>query len=131
MKDERRRHAGESREDLHMRQAASTESSKPELKTLMSDLAFPESPRWHDERLWFCDWCAHEVIAVDLQGKSEVMIRVPFPSFPFSIDWLPDGRLLMVSASDRPLLRREPDGALVTHADLNGLSNKGWNEIVV
>jgi sugar lactone lactonase YvrE len=101
------------------------------MQTLMSGLAFPESPRWHHDRLWFSDWCAHEVIAVDLAGNSEVIVRVPFPSFPFSIDWLPDGRLLMVSASDRPLLRREPDGSWVTHADLRGLSDKGWNEIVV
>jgi sugar lactone lactonase YvrE len=29
------------------------------------------------------------------------------------------------------LLRREPDGSLLTHADLRGLADKGWNEIVV
>ena len=47
------------------------------------------------------------------------------------IDWLPDGRLLIVSASDGLLLRREPDGSLVTHADLTGLADHPWNEIVV
>jgi sugar lactone lactonase YvrE len=96
-------------------------------QVVMIGLAFPESPRWHADRLWFADWCAHEVIAVDLDGKSEVVVRVPFQSFPFSIDWLPDGRLLIVSASDQPLLRRESDGSLVAHASLS----KGWNEIVV
>jgi sugar lactone lactonase YvrE len=95
----------------------------------MSGLAFPESPRWHDGRLWFSDWGAHEVIAVDLEGKSEVILRVP--SFPMCIDRLPDGRLLIVSASDGLLLRREPDGTLVTHADLTGLSAHAWNDIVV
>ena len=44
------------------------------------------------------------------------------PSFPFCIDFQPDGRLLIVSASDQLLLRREPDGPLVTHADLSTLS---------
>jgi sugar lactone lactonase YvrE len=53
------------------------------------------------------------------------------PSFPFCIDFLPDGRLLIVSASDRLLLRREPDGSLVTHADLSTLSEHPWNDIVV
>lgn len=101
------------------------------LQTLLKDIAFGESPRWHDGRLWFADWLAHEIIAVDTEGKSEVVIRVPFSSFPFSIDWLPDGRLLIVSSSDRPLLRREPDGTLVSHADLSSLSATGWNEIVV
>jgi sugar lactone lactonase YvrE len=47
------------------------------------------------------------------------------------IDWLPDGRLLIVSASEGLLLRREHDGTLVTHADLTGLSAHKWNEVVV
>jgi sugar lactone lactonase YvrE len=101
------------------------------VQTLMTGLALGESPRWHDDRLWFSNWVAQEIVAVDLKGKSEVVVRVPFPSFPFSIDWLPDGRLLIASASDRPLLRREPDGSLVTHAELRGLSARGCNEIVV
>jgi len=49
---------------------------------------------------------------------------------PFSLDWLPDGRLLVVSGPEGLLLRREPDGSLVTHADLRGAAD-GWNEIVV
>jgi sugar lactone lactonase YvrE len=59
-----------------------------------------------------------------------VVTRVP-TTIPFSIDWLPDGRLLVVSGQEGLLLRREADGSLVTHADLSGLSNKPWNEIVV
>ena len=100
-----------------------------ELHMLMSGLAFGESPRWHQDRLWFSDWGAHEVVAVDLVGKSEVIVRVP--SFPFCIDWLPDGRLLIVSGGDGLLLRREPDGSLVTYADLTRLAQHKWNEIVV
>jgi sugar lactone lactonase YvrE len=107
----------------------SERSSVPELRQLMSGLAFPESPRWHDGRLWFSDWAAHEVIAVDLQGTSEVIARVP--SFPMCIDRLPDGRLLIVSANEGLVLRGEPDGSLVTHADLTGLSDHAWNDIVV
>ncbi len=100
-----------------------------ELQTLMTGIAFGESPRWHDDRLWFSDWGAQEIIAVDLEGESEVIVRVP--SFPFCIDFLPDRRLLIVSASDRLLMRREPDGPLVTHADLSTLSEHPWNDIVV
>ena len=101
----------------------------PDLETLVTGIVFGESPRWHDGRLWFSDWGTQEVIAVDPEGKSEVIVRVP--SSPFCIDWLPDGRLLIVSARDRLLLRREPDGSLVTHADLRGLSDHAWNDIVV
>jgi sugar lactone lactonase YvrE len=99
------------------------------MKTLMTGIAFGESPRWHEGRLWFSDWGAEELIAVDLAGSSEVMLHVQ--SFPFCIDWLPDGRLLIVHSRDRLLLRREPDGTLVTHADLGSLSDGSWNEIVV
>ena len=104
-----------------------------EPQTLITGIAFGESPRWHDGRLWFADWGAQEVIAVDRDGVSEVVVRVGFPSFPLSIDWLPDGRLLLVSARDGLLLRREPDGSLTTHADLGALAAEGqpWNEIVV
>jgi sugar lactone lactonase YvrE len=111
----------------------SKDSSMPQLQTLMTGIAFGESPRWHDDRLWFADWGAQEVVAVDLEGKSEVIARVRFPSFPMCIDWLADGRLLIVSARDGLLLRREDDGSVVTHADLSTLAEKGhpWNEIVV
>src|SRR5437660_5904607 len=102
----------------------------PELQTLMTGLVLGESPRWHDDRLWFSDWGAQEVVAVDLQGKSEVIVRVP-TVLPFCIDWLADGRLLIVSGRNGLLLRRELDGSLVTHAYLTSLSDHPWNEIVV
>jgi len=101
----------------------------PELRTLLTGLAFGESPRWHEDRLWFANWGAQEVVAVDLDGNSEVVTRVP-TTIPFSIDWLPDGRLLVVSGREALLLRQEPDGSLVTHADLSGV-NEVFNEIVV
>jgi sugar lactone lactonase YvrE len=102
-------------------------------QTLMTNIAFGESPRWRGSRLWFADWGAQAVVAVDLDGTSEIVLRVDFPSFPMCIDWLPDGRLLVVSARDGLLLRREFDGSLATHADLSVLAGTGhpWNEIVV
>jgi sugar lactone lactonase YvrE len=100
-----------------------------EPQTLLTGIAMGESPRWHDDRLWLADWGAGEVIAVDVEGTSEVVLRRQ--SLPLSIDWLPDGRLLLVSGRDGLLLRRESDGSLVTHADLTRISDKPWNEIVV
>ena len=101
----------------------------PEPHILIPGIALGESPRWHDGRLWFSDWGAQEVIAVDPDGRSEVIARVP--TFPFCIDFLPDERLLIVSGRDGLLLRREPDGSLVTHADLTSLAAPPWNDIVV
>jgi sugar lactone lactonase YvrE len=46
------------------------------------------------------------------------------------MDWLPDGRLLIVSSRDAVLLRQELGGSLVTHVDLSAIA-QGWNEIVV
>src|SRR6266566_4407178 len=99
--------------------------SMPELRTVMTGLVIGESPRWHQGRLWFSHWGAQEIIAIDVQGNSEVVAQGP-PGLGWSIDWLPDGRLLVTG---QQLLRREADGSLVTHADLSGLSD-GWNVIV-
>jgi sugar lactone lactonase YvrE len=103
---------------------------RPDVQVLLTGLAFGESPRWHEGRLWFSNWGTQEIVAVDSGGHSEVVARAP-TTLPYCIDWLPDGRLLVVSGQERLLLRRETDGALVTHADLTGLSDHGFNEIVV
>ena len=99
-------------------------------QVLMTGVLFGEQPRWHEGRLWFSDWGTQEVIAVDLEGASEVIMKGP--AFPLCVDWLPDGRLLVVSARDGLLLRREPEGSLVTHGDLKAASDPpAGNELVV
>jgi sugar lactone lactonase YvrE len=128
----------------HLLGLSRKEFPMPRPQVLLADVAFGESVRWHDNRVWFADWGTQEIIAVDLDGKPEVVVRVPttrperrLPDFggagqgPFSIDWLPDGRLLIVSGRDGQLLRRDADGSLSPHADLSSLSDGGWNEIVV
>lgn len=100
-----------------------------EVQTLLTGLMFGESPRWHDGRLWFSDFGAQEVGAVDLEGKKEVIARIP--GAPMGLGFLPDGRLLIVSMRDGLLLRREQDGRLVTHADLSHLSRYPWSDMVV
>ncbi len=94
--------------------------SAPEI--LMEGIVFGESPRWHEGRLWFSDWGANQVIALNTDGSHEVVVGVP--SFPMCIDFLPDGRLLVVDSAHQRLLRREPDGSLAPHADLSQVSAK-------
>jgi sugar lactone lactonase YvrE len=101
--------------------------SAPEV--LMEGVVFGESPRWHDGRVWFSDWGANQVIALNADGSHEVVVTVR--SFPMCIDFLPDGRLLVVDSPQRRLLRREPDGSLTEHASLSKVSEKPWNDIVV
>ena len=97
-----------------------------EVRVVVAGRGLVEAPRWHDGRLYFSDWTAGEVLAVDDAGGTEVVARVR--SLPLCSAWLPDGRLLIVSSAEGRLLRREPDGSLVTHAELG---EAGWNDIVV
>ncbi len=99
------------------------------MTVLMDGIEFGESPRWHDGRVWFSDWGAHQVIALDPGGGHEVVVSVA--SFPMCIDFLPDGRLLVVDSTQHRLLRREADGSMVTHADLAVVTTKPWNDLVV
>jgi sugar lactone lactonase YvrE len=97
-----------------------------EPRVILSGLAYVESPRWHGDRLWFAHWGTDEIIAVDLEGTSEVVAHGP-GGLGWSIDWLPDGRLLTTGAG---LMRVEPDGSLVPLVDLGDLAGD-WNELVV
>src|SRR5262245_8038771 len=95
---------------------------------LLDGLAFPEGPRWHDGKLWFSDMHAHRVMTVDLAGKAETIVEVP--NQPSGLGWLPDGRLLVVSMTDRRLLRLDA-GRLVEAADLSRLATFHCNDMVV
>jgi sugar lactone lactonase YvrE len=97
-----------------------------EPRVILEGLAYVESPRWHDGRLWFAHWGTDEIIAVDLDGNSEVVGHGP-GGLGWSIDWLPDGRLLVTGPG---LQRLEPDGSSVPQVDLSSLAGD-WNELVV
>ena len=98
------------------------------LTVLLEGLFFPEGPRWRDGRLWFSDFYAHEVVAVDPAGRRETIVSVP--NQPSGLGWLPDGRLLVVSMIDRKLMRLDPDG-LHEAADLSSLATWHCNDMVV
>ena len=94
---------------------------------LLTGLVIGESPRWHEGRLWFANWGAEEIVAVDVDGNAEVVAKGP-PGLGWSIDWLPDGRLLVTG---RGLMRIEPDGSMVPHADMSAAGVDDFNELVV
>jgi sugar lactone lactonase YvrE len=98
------------------------------LKVLLDGLAFPEGPRWHDGKLFFSDMHSHQVCAVDMAGKSEVICEVP--NRPSGLGWLPDGRMLVVSMRDRKLLRLDRDGLKVA-GDMSKLAPFDCNDMVV
>jgi sugar lactone lactonase YvrE len=102
-----------------------------EIEVVLDGLGFPESTRWRDGRVWLSNWGAGEVLAVTPGGEREVVARLAPDTLPFSIDWLPDGRLLVVDGPRQLLLRQDPDGSLATLADLSGIGPGPFNELVV
>jgi sugar lactone lactonase YvrE len=105
------------------------EIDMPQPQVLATDLVIGESARWHNGRLWLSNWGAAEILTFDEDGHRELITKVP-TTIPFSIDWLSNGQLLITAGPEQRLLRQEPDGSLVDHADLTGLPG-GLNEIVI
>jgi sugar lactone lactonase YvrE len=86
-------------------------------------LRMGESPRWHDGRLWVCDWVAGEVLSYDEAGDRRTELTMT--GLPFSVDWLPDGRTVLTSSEG--VVTAADDGTLTPY----GATGQGWNEIVV
>jgi len=97
-------------------------------KILLEGFSFLEAPRWRDGKLWFSDFYGHRVLAMDPGGQTATVCEVPHQ--PSGLGWLPDGRMLVVSMTDRRVLRLESDG-LVEHADLSELATFHCNDMVV
>jgi sugar lactone lactonase YvrE len=95
---------------------------------LLDGLLFLEGPRWHEGKLWFSDMHAHWVMNVDMKGNAQKVVEVP--GQPSGLGWLPDGRLLIVSMTDRRLLRWDGKN-LVEAADLSRLASFHCNDMVV
>lgn len=99
------------------------------LTTLVDGIAFGEAPRWRNGWLYLSDIHADRVLRVDPAGGYEVVATFAGPTS--GLGWLPDGRMLVVSMNDRRLLRQEPDGRFVEHADLSQIATWHANDMVV
>lgn len=95
---------------------------------LVENLKYPESPRWHRDALWCCDFFTGRVVRVDLHGNLESVVELP--NMATAVGWTPQGTMLLVSASDRRLLARK-DHELVTVADMAQLVRYPLNDMVV
>jgi sugar lactone lactonase YvrE len=98
--------------------------------TLADQRYFCEGPRWHEGRFWFSDFYAHEVCSVGLGGdvRTELSLGEEQPS---GLGWLPNGDLLVVSMTQRQVLRRAAGKDLVVHADLAGIATFHTNDMLV
>jgi sugar lactone lactonase YvrE len=98
------------------------------LEPFLDGLCFGEGPRWHEGRLWFSDFYVHQVRAVDESGKAETIVEVP--GRPSGLGWRPDGTMLIVSMTDRRLMRFS-GGKLSIEAELKPLAAGHCNDMVV
>ncbi len=106
-----------------------TDSTVVAAEPFVDGLHFGECPRWHEGRLWFVDFYAGSVASAGPSG--DVRVELEVPGEPAGLGWLPDGRLLVVARKPRTVLRREEDGRLVQHGDLNPLATFYGNDMVV
>lgn len=96
---------------------------------VVDGIDFGEGPRWHLGRLWFSDFYQGTISSVGHDRRRRV--EVEYDGRPSGLGWLPDGRLLFVSMLDRRVMRRETDGSIVEHADLDGIATGFCNDMVV
>jgi sugar lactone lactonase YvrE len=95
---------------------------------LIEGLKFPESPRWHDGKLWFSDMDDYKVLSVDLKGNLTTIVETK--SRPSGLGFLPDGTLLVVTMEDHRLFKLKPKG-LTEIVDLSKLASFYLNDMVV
>lgn len=95
---------------------------------LVDGLRFPEGPRWHGHLLFVSDMHAGRIITVSEHGEVATFAEVP--GQPSGIGWDPDGHLMVVSMTDRRVLKFHTDGPQV-FADLSGLATFHCNDMVV
>ena len=98
------------------------------MDVLVNGLGQLESPRWHDDRLWFADWTAGAIRTLSGPHSSEVEIE--HRSLPLCFDFLLDSTLVLASGPEQAILAASAGTALTRYADLSGLSRYGSNDIV-
>lgn len=100
-------------------------------QTVAAGLVFPECPRWHGDALWFSDQHDRRVLRLEPSSGSVSTMAV-VPGQPSGLGWLPGGDLLVVSMTDRRLLRRRSsDGSIEEYADLSAVAAFHCNDLVV
>ena len=96
-------------------------------ETIVSGLAFPECPRWHDGFLYFSDMHDGIVWRIEPGGATKV---VDVPNCPAGLGWLSDGTMQIVSMTDRKLLRLTKSGLTVA-AEMSALMPQNANDMVI
>lgn len=96
---------------------------------IATGLAFGEGPRWHEGRLWFSDFYRHGVFSINEDGSDE-RLEHHVPTQPSGLGWLPNGELLIVSATDHLILRVSTTGQVSPFADISDYCGFWANDMV-
>jgi sugar lactone lactonase YvrE len=97
--------------------------------TLLDKLVFPECPRWKNNRLWFSNIFAEQVISIDVQGKIDKILNIP----SIGIAWLPDNSLVFIEQNKvNQRVLQYKNGSISLYSDnLNKLSPFMFNDLVI
>ncbi|MFI5650186.1 SMP-30/gluconolactonase/LRE family protein [Streptomyces anulatus] len=92
--------------------------------------AFYECPRWHEGAWWLSDFYADRIVTVTEDGRTTTVLGLD-GDHPGGLGWLPDGALVFVAMLARKVMRLEPDGRVVEHADLAPYCEGPANDMLV
>ena len=95
----------------------------------LEGLVFPECPRWFTDRLWLSDMHAHNVLSVDLSGRTRV--EATLPDKPAGLGRLKDGAPVVVGMRSRAIYRIAKEGGLLEYANLSGIPGRRANDLTV
>jgi len=100
-----------------------------ELRPILTNGRYFESPRWHRGRLWFVDSLGRTLLAIDESGSAPETVCT-IDGIPSGLGFLPDGSPIVVSMFDRRLVRVE-NGQAVLHVDLSKVSAGTLDDMVI
>jgi len=97
-------------------------------QVMVTGLVFPESPRWHDGRLWFSDMHGQRIMTAALDGSTQIVAELD--DRPSGLGFLPGGIPLAVLMAHKQLVKIL-DSGLEIHADLTHIPCSYLNDMVV
>jgi sugar lactone lactonase YvrE len=98
-------------------------------EVICRDLAFPESPRWHDGELFLAEKRAGRVLAIAADGSKRTVAEIE--GEPGGLGWTPVGDLLVVAMARRRVVRVDGDGQQHLYADVSSITTCKCNDMIV
>lgn len=97
------------------------------VRMLAEGFGFPQSPRWHDGKLWFSDLLGRQVHVIDDAGQNVAVVDIGDQAC--GLGWSPKGHLTVATTEGR--LLRFDGRRLVEIADLSGLTDHHLNDLLL